>query len=268
VPFTLVSFHAHPDDEAIYTGGTLARAAAEGHRVVLAVATDGGAGLAGARFGADGGLSHHRMRELEASAAVLGCARVVTFGFGDSGWRTRAAPGSFSTLQPEVAAGPLVRLLHEEGAHALTTYDAAGGYGHPDHRQVHAVGAAAAAVAGTPLVLQATVDRRLIRPVARLIEATPRLLPEVRSADYEHAYTAHDEITHVVDVRAYADHKRRALLAHYSQATSDRGVRTLALLLRLPTWVFRRVLGREWFVEPGRLPDTPLDDIFASLRGR
>jgi LmbE family N-acetylglucosaminyl deacetylase len=266
VRFTLVSFHAHPDDEAIYTGGTLARAAAEGHRVVLAVATDGAAGLAGARFGADGGLSRRRLRELDASAAALGCARVVTLGFADSGFRTQPGPGSFSTLPLEAAAAPLTRLLREEGADALTVYDAAGGYGHPDHRQVHVVGTAAAAAAGTPLVLQATVDRNVIRPVARLIAATPGLLPEVSAADYESAYTAHQDITHTVDVRAYADQKRRALLAHYSQATSDKGVRTLALLLRLPSWVFRRALGREWFVEPGRVPGTPLDDIFASLR--
>ncbi|HEY0694645.1 MAG TPA: PIG-L family deacetylase, partial [Kribbella sp.] len=54
VPFTLVSFHAHPDDEVLLTGGTLARAAAEGHRVVLAVATDGEAGAAARTYRADG----------------------------------------------------------------------------------------------------------------------------------------------------------------------------------------------------------------------
>jgi LmbE family N-acetylglucosaminyl deacetylase len=267
VSFTLISFHAHPDDEAIYTGGTLARAAAEGHRVVLAVATDGSAGLADSRHGKGAELSRQRMRELDAAAAVLGCARVVPLGFKDSGWRTQPPPGAFSTLPPQAAAEPLTALLREERADALTTYDPVGGYGHPDHKQVHAVGAAAAAAVGTPLVLQATVDRSLIRPVARLIAAVPRLLPEVRSADYVDAYTAHEDITHRVDVRGYADQKRRALLAHYSQATSDKGIRTAALLLRLPTWVFGRALGREWFVEQGRVPGAaPLDDIFTSLR--
>jgi LmbE family N-acetylglucosaminyl deacetylase len=264
--FTLVSFHAHPDDEAIYTGGTLARAAAEGHRVVLAVATDGAAGLADSRHGQGAELSRQRMRELEASAAVLGCARVVPLGFQDSGWRIQPPHGSFSTLSSRAAAEPLAALLRAERADALTIYDRSGGYGHPDHRQVHAAGSVAAASAGTPLVLEATVDRNLIRPVARLIAATPGLLPEVRSADYADAYTAHEDITHRVDVRAYADQKRRALLAHYSQATSDRGIRTAALLLKLPTWVFGRVLGREWFVEQGRPPGPALDDIFHSLR--
>jgi LmbE family N-acetylglucosaminyl deacetylase len=262
VPFTLVSFHAHPDDEVLYTGGTLARAAAEGHRVVLAVATDGGAGLAAA--GPE--LARRRMAELEASAAALGVARIVPLGFEDSGWTSSPARGTFAALPVEAAAAPLAVLLEQERADAVTIYDRAGGYGHPDHLQVHRAGSRAAALAGTPVVLEATVDRNLIRPVARVIAATPGLLPDVRRTDYERAYTARAELTHRVDVRAYTDHKRRALLAHHSQATSDRGVRTLALLLRLPSWTFRAALGREWFVEQGREPRAPLDDVFASLR--
>lgn len=258
-----MSFHAHPDDEVLYTGGTLARAAAEGHRVVLAVATDGGAGLAAT--GPD--LARRRMAELEASAAVLGVSRVVPLGFADSGWTTDPAPGTFAALPLDTAAAPLAALLKQEGADAVTVYDRAGGYGHPDHVQVHRVGTRAAALAGTPVVLEATVDRNLIRPVARLIAATPGLLPDVHRTDYESAYTAREDLTHRVDVRAYTDQKRRALLAHHSQATSDRGVRTLGLLLRLPSWTFTWVLGREWFVEQGRTPaSTPSDDVFASLR--
>lgn len=262
MPFTLVSFHAHPDDEVLYTGGTLARAAAEGHRVVLAVATAGGAGLAASRDD----LATRRMAELEASAAVLGCARVVLLGFEDSGWTSDPAPGTFAALPVEQAGAPLAALLEEEGADALTVYDRHGGYGHPDHVQVHRAGSWAAAAAGTPVVLEATVDRDLIRPVARLVAAVPGLLPDVRRTDYATAYAARAELTHRVDVRAYADAKRRALLAHHSQATADRGVRTLGLLLRLPTWTFRRALGREWFVEQGRPPGAPVDDVFASLR--
>jgi LmbE family N-acetylglucosaminyl deacetylase len=262
VPFTLVSFHAHPDDEVLYTGGTLARAAAEGHRVVLAVATDGGAGLAAT----GSGLAGRRLAELEASAAVLGVARVVPLGFADSGWTSSPGPGTFAALPVDAAAAPLAALLEQERADAVTVYDRAGGYGHPDHLQVHRAGSRAAALAGTPVVLEATVDRNLIRPLARLVAATPGLLPDVRRTDYESAYTAREDLTHRVDVRAYTDQKRRALLAHHSQATSDRGVRTLGLLLRLPSWMFTRVLGREWFVEQGRTPQAPLDDVFASLR--
>lgn len=266
MPFTLVSFHAHPDDEVLFTGGTLARAAAEGHRVILAVATDGAAGLAAPEYRQE--LWRARLRELEASAAILGCAAVVPFGFRDSGWRTAAPPDAFSRLPVPDAAAPLTALLQRERADAVTVYDAAGGYGHPDHRQVHLAGRYAAQVSGTPLVLDATVDRRVIRPFVAVVAATPGLLPEVKLADYDRAYTASADITHRVDVSAYADQKRRALAAHLSQATTGKGTRTLALLLKLPPVLFRRALGREWFVEPGRPPGEDLDDIFASLRSR
>jgi LmbE family N-acetylglucosaminyl deacetylase len=247
-------------------GGTLARVAAEGHRVVLAVATDGEAGAAATAYRS--GLAAHRRDELARSAAALGCARVVRFGLRDSGWsRTDTPPpASFSRLPVMEAAAPLAELLRDERADALTIYDPAGGYGHPDHRQVHAAGLYAAKLAGTPLVLEATMDRTLIRRLVRLVEAIPGLLPDVHAADYADAYTAREHITHRLDVRAYADAKRRAFQAHASQASSDDGARTLALLLRLPPGLFRRVLGREWFVEHGRLPGVPLDDLFATLR--
>ena len=83
---TLVAFHAHPDDEALLTSGTLARAAAEGHRVVVVVATDGDLGLASRRrMPADGRLGARRLEELRRSASVLGVARVVYLGYADSG---------------------------------------------------------------------------------------------------------------------------------------------------------------------------------------
>ncbi|WP_371402734.1 PIG-L family deacetylase [Kribbella sp. NBC_00662] len=262
--FTLVAFHAHPDDEALLMGGTLARLAAEGHRVVLAVATDGEAGAAASSYRSAGRLAAHRRDELEQSAAALGCARVVRFGFKDSGWPT--ADDGFSTLAVEDAAAPLIELLRAERADALTIYDPAGGYGHPDHRQVHTAGTYAAARAGTPLVLEATIDRRLIRRLVRLVTAVPGVLPAVSAADYDHAYSPGTAITHRVDVRAYSASKRRSFEAHASQASSDDGARTLSLLLKLPRWLFRLVLGHEWYVEHGRTPGVPLDDVFASLR--
>ncbi|WP_432875168.1 PIG-L deacetylase family protein [Kribbella sp. CA-245084] len=266
-PFTLVAFHAHPDDEALLMGGTLARLAAEGHRVVLAVATDGEAGAAAEAYRAGGGLAANRRSELERSAAALGCARVVRFGFKDSGSSGPPAEGGFSTLAVDEAAEPLIRLLREEQADALTIYDPTGGYGHPDHRQVHTVGTYAAALAGTPLVLEATIDRRLIRRLIRVVEAIPGVLPEVSAAAYDHAYSPSAAITHRVDVRRYLRQKRASFEAHASQASSDDdGARTLALLLRLPRWLFASMLGKEWYVEHGRRPGPPLDDVFASLR--
>ena len=78
---TLVSFHAHPDDEALLVSGTLALAAAEGRRVVVVVATAGEAGLTDDAHAADGRLGERRMAELQLSADTLGVA-------GSSAWGT------------------------------------------------------------------------------------------------------------------------------------------------------------------------------------
>jgi LmbE family N-acetylglucosaminyl deacetylase len=274
VPFTLVSFHAHPDDEALLTGGTLARAAAEGHRVVLVTATAGEAGLSdGMRDAAS--LEARRLGELADSARALGCARWEVLGYADSGWdptgRSRPAEDSFAGLDPEGPAKRLAEILREEQADALTVYDAHGGYGHPDHVQVHRVGVRAAQLAGTPLVLEATIDRVLLHRVASVLRWVPglgRLVPDDR---FGSAFLPRAELTHRVDVRPHLSAKRAALAAHHSQTTgSDPGqspVRTVALLLRLPRLVLAPALGREWFRERGREQDGALlDDVFASLR--
>ena len=266
--FTLVSFHAHPDDEALLTGGTLARAAADGHRVVLVVATAGEAGaaeVAGARLGVV------RRRELEESARALGVARVEVLGYPDSGSSPAKVTGSqegtpFALTDPESVAERLAAILTEERADVLTSYDARGGYGHPDHLQVHRVARLAAALAGTPVVLEATVDRRLISAAVTLLRVLGRVLPVPQLPRAESLYTASAALTHEVDVRPFLTQKRRALAAHASQASGG-GTRTLSLLLRLPGPVARRVLGREWFREIGRPPGpTRVDDVFATLR--
>ncbi len=268
--FTIVSFHAHPDDEALLTAGTLARAAAAGHRVVLVVATSGEAGAtAGSSSGQ--GLATRREAELHDSAASIGVARVVLLGHADSGLhlgqRTDDGRPAFADLDARDVAIELAAVLREEAADVLTTYDAAGGYGHPDHVQVHQVGLMASRMAGTRVVLEATVDRELLLRATRVLRTGARLVNLPYLPDFRTAFTPHAEITHRVDVRPHLDAKVRALRAHASQATGDEGVRTLALLLRLPRGVRRRVLGTEWFREVGRAPGLiPLDDIFATLR--
>jgi LmbE family N-acetylglucosaminyl deacetylase len=265
VVFTLVAFHAHPDDEALLTGGTLARAAAEGHRVVLVTATAGEAGLTAAEQ-ANAGLAATRLSELHTAAAALGCARVVVLGYPDSGSQGPVPDDSFSSLDPQLLAQRLATILREERADVLTTYDERGGYGHRDHVQVHRVGVLAAGLAATPVVLEATVDRARLQRVARLMAWIPglsRLVPDDR---FSSAYTGRDELTHCVDVRRHLGEKRAALAAHRSQTTGA-SVRTVGLLLHLPGPLLAPVLGREWFRERGRTPGrTLLDDVFASLR--
>lgn len=260
-----MSFHAHPDDEALLTGGTLARAAAAGHRVVLVVATDGEAGLASdAQLTTD--LGELRRRELDRAAAALGCARVVRLGLPDSGWRdsTRADGAGFSRIDPVEAAAGLVDVLREEEADVLTTYDPAGGYGHPDHVQVHLVGAVAAARARTPVVLEATLPREPLHRLVRVAARIPGLLDAVDPTTFAAAFTPRSRITHRIDVRGHLAAKRAALGAHASQASSDVGPRTVALLLRLPEPAFALVAGREWFLDRRR-PGLRTDDLFDGL---
>jgi LmbE family N-acetylglucosaminyl deacetylase len=272
VPFTLVSFHAHPDDEALLTGGTLARAAAEGHRVVVVTATAGEAGLScdDRRQGCH--LAERRRAELARAASALGCARWELLDYQDSGWGPSTGhdvgPGvPFSLLHPGEPAARLAEILREEQADVLTVYDAQGGYGHADHVQVHRVGVLAAELAGTPVVLEATVDRGRLQHVASVMRWVPgvsRLVPPTRFAS---SFVARSELTHEVDVRRHLAAKRAALAAHASQTTGGGSIRTLALLLRLPRPVLGLALGREWFRERGRPATTRLlDDVFASLR--
>ncbi|MDQ6936837.1 MAG: PIG-L family deacetylase [Actinomycetota bacterium] len=267
---TVVSVHAHPDDEALLTGGTLARLSAGGHRVVIVVATDGAAGLSDRAGGPD--LGSHRMAELRRSAQILGCARVVGLGYADSGWvggsPQAPPPGSFAAVSVEEAAGALAAVLREEEADVVTVYDRAGGYGHADHVRVHEVGIAAARQAGVPRVLEATIDRSHIRWALRIL-IVMHLVPggtAVHSAS--RWYSSREEITHKVSVRAYAAQKRAALACHRSQAAGGAGPRTAALLLRLPRPLFARVCGTEWFIEHGaEVPAHPITDPMIAAPG-
>lgn len=244
---TLLAFHAHPDDEVLLTGGVLARAAAEGHRVVIVVATDGYMGAA-----PEG--ESPRMGELRASAAVLGAHRVVHLGYADSGHGEVLYPdpprrARFVSADPEEAAERLAAVLREERADLLLSYDAGGGYGHRDHVRVHEVGRRAARLAGTPRVLEATIPRdvvaRLLAP-ARLLRIPLRHDPEALRT----AFSPREAVTHTIDVRRFARQKQAALAAHRSQwAGTGRMAPVFRALVRLPVPLFGLLLGREWFVE-------------------
>lgn len=245
---TIVFFHAHPDDEALLTAGTMARANAEGRRVVLVTATDGAAGLASIEMKA-GGLGPRRLAELARSARILGVARVEILGYSDSGLhgdaKSEAAP-TFCSVPVDEVATRLTSILAEERATTLVIYDRQGGYGHPDHKHVYRCGLAAGESAGVPRIFAATAPREPFAWGVRAAGAIVSFPPDFDPGQFTGAFTPHRQITHRLDVRDYIDFKRAAMRAHASQSTGG-DVRTLAALLRLPKPIFRVVLGTEYY---------------------
>lgn len=254
---TVVAFHAHPDDEVILTGGTLARAVADGHRVVVVVATDG-------RVNDED--DDRRLDELHSSASVLGVHRVECLGYADSGYGPEFYPDPpgrvrFGRADVEEAARRLAAILRSEEADLLLSYQSNGGYGHRDHVQVHHVGKRAADLAGTPRVLEVTMPRESLRRIsdfARLLR-----LPAPYDRDVVHtAYAPRATITHRINVFGFARQKRDALAAHRSQIGTAAAARMFAVLLRLPPQVFGLLFGREWFFDPDAPPGSVHRDIF------
>lgn len=244
-PRSLVFVHAHPDDEALLTAGTMARASAEGHRVTLIVATDGAAGLTSNDFSTD--LAQTRRAELDASASALGVARTVLLGYPDSGLTGEVADG-FAHVGRFAIAKRISAVCDEVSADVLVGYDPSGGYGHPDHVQVHrSVRTAQALCTRTPRLFEATLPREPIARaahVAAALRATPR---EFDPAEFDRAWTPRAEITHRVDVRDHLDAKDAALRAHASQAAADGTTRTLGVLTRLPRPLQVLLLGTEYY---------------------
>lgn len=268
---TVLAFHAHPDDEALLTAGTIARAAARGHRVVLVVATDGDLGLTGGDHTAQRSglrLGERRMSELRASANALGVARVVHLGYADSGHGAQLYPDPpgmtrFVRADVERAAERLAEILLQERADVLLSYDRNGGYGHRDHVQVHHVGARAAQLAGTQRVLEATIPRDTICRAIELVGKVYRYPPEFDPTSFRQAYCPRSRITHRINVIRYAGAKRAAMRAHASQSAADLGAdRTLAAFLRIPRPLFDLVFGREWYADPAGTDGRIRHDIF------
>ncbi len=247
---TLVSFHAHPDDESIATGGLLARAAADGHRVVLVFATRGEHGEVPPGFlGETEQLGVRRVAESHASAEVLGVHRVEFLGYVDSGMMgtpENDAPYSFWSASSESAARRLAAILDEEQAEVLTIYDDHGNYGHPDHIQVHRVGSRAADLAGTVDVFEATMNRDAI---ARIRAAAAEADPDGRFAseapDDPDFGTPDAQITHAVDVVDLIEVKRASMIAHASQITEE------SFFLQMPPEAFSAAFGTEWYIRHG-----------------
>ena len=260
---TLVFFHAHPDDESIATGGTMAMAADAGHRVVLVLGTRGEHGEVADDFLDPGEtLGERRTKETLGSAEVLGVARVEFLDYLDSGMMgtpENDAPGAFWQADIDEAAARLAEILREEQADVLTIYDENGNYGHPDHIQVHRIGCRAAELAGTPRVYEATVNkdemRRGMEDWATTGEQRDFEMPS--EEEFESLGMPEHVLTTRIDVSEYLERKKRSMRAHASQIAET------SFFLAMPDEAFAQAFGVEWYIRQG-VP-TPVSEWETSL---
>jgi LmbE family N-acetylglucosaminyl deacetylase len=269
-PLTLMAVHAHPDDEAIGTGGILAHYADEGVRTVLVTCTNGELG------DGPGGIKPEdpthdesvvvplRRQELEASCEVLGVAHLELLGYHDSGmegWPQNEAPDSFWQTPVEVAAHRLAELMRKYEPQVVVTYDENGFYGHPDHIQANRITHAALEECGIPSKLYYTaVARSLLRGFGEIL-AEAGIESPIDVEENPEFGTPDELITTTIDCSAVASRKYASLAAHASQSDN-------IFFLQMGEEMFSNVMGSESFV---RVLDStgaavPEDDLFAGLR--
>ncbi|WP_240193882.1 MULTISPECIES: N-acetyl-1-D-myo-inositol-2-amino-2-deoxy-alpha-D-glucopyranoside deacetylase [unclassified Gordonia (in: high G+C Gram-positive bacteria)] len=238
-PLRLMLLHAHPDDETIMTGGTIARYLDEGVDVRVVTFTLGEEGeVIGQEWAmlvADGGadqLGGFRIGELTAALSELTPTGVdaprPAFLGGAGRWRDSGMAGTPSAENPralfQATQDDLVAALRGEidgfAPHVIVTYDAAGTYGHPDHKRVHEVSvdaiAASRAATGYPhKVYESVTGRSSLEEGLAAITTVPSgwRMPEPG----ELPSYPDEEITAAVDVSAVLDRKVRGLAAHATQ---------------------------------------------------
>ncbi|TXS53313.1 N-acetyl-1-D-myo-inositol-2-amino-2-deoxy-alpha-D-glucopyranoside deacetylase [Streptomyces sp. uw30] len=230
----LLLVHAHPDDESINNGATMARYAAEGARVTLVTCTLGEHGevipaelrhLTGAELG------EHRLAELTAAMRELGVEDFRLLGgkgrYEDSGMMGLADnddPASLWQADVDEAARELVEVILEVRPQVLVTYDPDGGYGHPDHIQAHRVATRAAELAvdagwEIPRIYWNRVPRTVADEAFARLQADLPALPFSKTATVDDVPGVVDDerITTVIDGTAHAAAKAAAMRAHATQ---------------------------------------------------
>ncbi|WP_329256829.1 N-acetyl-1-D-myo-inositol-2-amino-2-deoxy-alpha-D-glucopyranoside deacetylase [Streptomyces sp. NBC_01478] len=276
----LLLVHAHPDDESINNGATMAKYAAEGAHVTLVTCTLGERGEVippALRHLSGAGLAEERERELDAAMKALG---VEDFGFlggrgqyqdsGMMGTSDNDNPYCFWRADVDEAAGHLVEVIREVRPQVLVTYDPDGGYGHPDHVQAHRVAMRAAelaAEAGHPIakVYWNRVPRTVVEDgFARLRDALPEL-PFAATAAVDDVPGVVDDgrITTVIDATAYAAAKTAAMSAHATQIEVAPDQPYFALSNELAQPVFTTEYYELVQGEPGG--SAPETDLFEGL---
>ena len=263
-------------------GGTLARYAAAGEQVVVVTATRGEVGEIhnyddpAARRAALGDL---REAELRAAGSLLGVAAVELLGYRDSGMAGTPEnddPACFWQAPFMEAVGRLVRLARRYRPEVMTAYDPFGGYGHPDHIQVHRVGTAAffgaADVGRFPLeegeepwqpskLYWVTWPRERTRQRRRAAAEAGEISAAEAEAEPDTG-TMEEHISTFVDIAPWFDRKWAAILAHRTQIAET------GWLLAIPEEARRRAFSREAFILAFSGAGAPADapDLFAGLR--
>ena len=260
----VLAVHAHPDDETLTMGATLAHYAAAGVRVTLVTCTLGQLGEVMvpelAHLTPDQ-VGEHRRGELAAAMAELGVTdhRLLAGGrWRDSGmvWvrpgiagvAPDADPRSFALADVDEAAAALVEVIAQVRPRAVVTYDPAGGYGHPDHVQAHRVtmrAVALAVVQGTPVakVYWVRTPRSWAQRERAALQADHPASMTVRELDDPWPPVVADDevVTTAVDARAQLGRKVAALRAHATQ------VRVEGEVLALSDGVAQAVRATEGF---------------------
>ncbi|MFF1609921.1 N-acetyl-1-D-myo-inositol-2-amino-2-deoxy-alpha-D-glucopyranoside deacetylase [Amycolatopsis sp. NPDC058278] len=272
----LLLVHAHPDDESITTGATIARYAAEGAEVTVVTCTLGEEGevmpglgeLDGLRAHAADQLGGYRVTELRAACAALGVSRHRYLG-GLGRWRDSGMAGTPSASHPRAFTGgsaaeqaaQLAEIIDEVQPQVVVTYDAFGGYGHPDHIRAHEITMAAAPRArSVERVFHTVASRKAVRAgLVALRDRDPVFdVPE----DGELPTTPDEEITTVLDVAAYLPAKVAALRAHATQlAVVDGEVPYFALTNEIA----QPILAQDCFVLAHGPGDGAGHDLFGGL---
>jgi N-acetyl-1-D-myo-inositol-2-amino-2-deoxy-alpha-D-glucopyranoside deacetylase len=279
----LLLVHAHPDDETINNGATMAKYAADGALVTLVTCTLGEEGevippeLAHLAADKDDTLGNYRIGELAAAMAELGVSDHRFLGgpgrYRDSGMMglpQNDRPGCLWQADLDEAAGHLADVILDVRPQVLVTYDDNGGYGHPDHIQAHRItlrGWELAAERGhrADRVYEICTPRSTVEAGFARLAAAGKDFPfaGVATVDDVPGVVDDDLVTVAVDGSAYAGQKTAAMRAHASQIAVDGPFFALSNDLGQPffsTECYRQVRG-----EP--VPGGRVDDLFAGLDG-
>ncbi len=268
---TLLLVHAHPDDEAITTGGVMLKARAGGHRVVLVTATRGEVGEI---YNMDEASSRPRLgeireKELEDAARILGVNRGEFLGYRDSGMAGTSDnqnPASFHQASIDEAAGKLIEILREERPEVIVTYAEDGIYGHPDHIKAHHVTNAAldkmlrASESWTPKKLYyAAVPRSMMQ--AFMDQLPEDVKQQQQQSSIQITGTPDELVTTAVDVSDFIDRKMQAFQAHVSQNDPNSWFATMQ------DQILRVAFGTEYYeLARGKAGMAlPEDDLFAGI---